>query len=215
MRNVILLLSVLISLTACHQRSLIDEKIDKFLKDPSLSIDDAIDRSGIGAMDPKMLDDEAYSFLSAPAKENMKTVMSKMSDLRKKEHEACGVTFALSDTDRENIKKIREDASMSKEAKAAKIKQIIEPLRPMMQKNRMAMKACKERKTAALMPLMEQGKALRHACLLMMPHAGKGKHKGKMGRNRLFGNIAALSAQQKTELNTKLISKACMDALAK
>lgn len=160
--------------------------------------------SSSGIVDEKGMWLEKLDFLSAEAKDNLKKLKDKKHEIKTKMMEVCGITPALSDDNRAAIKKIREDASLKKAEKRAKIKEILKPLRAQMKANRKALKECKEKQKDALKPLVDQKQALMEACF------GVKEHK-KLYAKRMLRN---LSEAKKKELNAKLVSTECTNALA-
>lgn len=154
-----------------------------------------------------MLKDEAFSFLTPTAKEAITKVLKKKHELKKKAREICGIPSAITPQMKEQFKKIREDAKLTKEAKMAEIKKLKEPLKAAMEKNREAMKACKETKKNELAPIMKEKMAIREACFVKLTPAQEQDHK----EYRMLKLVKSLTNEQKAELNAKLSSKGCAD----
>ncbi len=156
---------------------------------------------------------EKFAFLSAEAKANGMLLKEHIKNLWKEKKAICGITSAIPEDVRNQMKAIRKDDSLDKDSKKAQIKALKAPFKEAKMANKAAMMQCKEEKAAELAPIKDQMQALKTACLLAV--FSEKDESGKKGMKKFWAILKTLSDEDKADLNAQLESDECKEALSK
>lgn len=188
----------LLTLTACGGKQKLDAKIDKYLNNPNLTIDQILHHKSMVNIDT--------SFLSTVAKANFDSLMKKMTELKKEQLSLCGLSEVISTEDIKAISDIRDNSTIDQNNKKEQIKNILAKNKANKKTNHKAMKQCRIDKAKELQPIKDKLATLTAACMNKTVKHGN-KHRNKHDKE--------LSVQDKTEINNQLESSACSTELAK
>jgi hypothetical protein len=206
----LLTIIAMLSLSSCLPDTFSENKIGNVLREGALTVDDVLFDQGAELLASVWLLRSGQDFLSEHAQTNLKQFVERRTELRKRMMEICGKPNTLNDDDKSAIAQIRSDKKLDNSEKKLRIKTL---LNDRMTKSSAAIDNCRKEKKTELRPPLEKRDHLKDACMIAFKPdqeiAGRATKKA-----RAWQRVQTLTEEEKYELNRKLESKECLNALS-